>query len=281
MNLPNTSATHASSVGTGTSGFDYRRIAEAHQPQAPLLPITGQGLLLLLAAFALSFAHFHRPNPAPQAPAAPAEFFVATDSPATAALAAVRLPSPESPTATLATEDTAPAQTKQPPLPKGVFLMEQDSFGHFYGLGGINGNTVQFMADTGSAMVMIPEKLAEQMGLQKGAAIKVMTAAGLATQYVTELNRLRLGDIELRHVRATIAPGLADDVVLLGAGVLAALHMKVDGRGLQLSHAEIPDVANAGRTTEEEAVVFKSSLEQCKKAGNKFDQHTLECLQGA
>lgn len=80
--------------------------------------------------------------------------------------------------------------------------------GHFVASGQINGQPVDFMLDTGATDVAIPIELAERLKLEKGFGVTLSTANGLSEGYRTRIDRLQLGDIVLRDVRALVAPGL-------------------------------------------------------------------------
>ncbi|MFI8480509.1 TIGR02281 family clan AA aspartic protease [Pseudomonas sp. NPDC078700] len=95
--------------------------------------------------------------------------------------------------------------------------------GHYYATGQINGEDVEFLLDTGATDVAVPADLAQQLGLQAGAAVTVRTANGQAVGHRTRLKQLKLGDIVLEDVAALIAPGMAGDEVLLGMSALKKL----------------------------------------------------------
>lgn len=101
--------------------------------------------------------------------------------------------------------------------------LQGDGHGHFRASGQINDQPVLFLLDTGATDVAVPESLVEQLGLERGASIELLTANGRATGYRTRLERLQLGDIVLTDVRALIAPGMGNDQVLLGMSALRQL----------------------------------------------------------
>src|SRR3546814_19050784 len=80
--------------------------------------------------------------------------------------------------------------------------------GHFVASGQINGQPVDFMLDTGATDVAIPQELAARLKLEKGFGVTLSTANGLSEGYRTRIDRLQLGDIVLREVRALVEPGL-------------------------------------------------------------------------
>lgn len=95
--------------------------------------------------------------------------------------------------------------------------------GHFVADGMINSQAVRFMLDTGATDVAVPENLAREFGLERGAPVILSTANGRTQGYRTRLDSLRLGDIHLRNVRALVVPGLDGEQVLLGMSALKQL----------------------------------------------------------
>ncbi|MEO4012809.1 MULTISPECIES: retropepsin-like aspartic protease family protein [Pseudomonas] len=101
--------------------------------------------------------------------------------------------------------------------------------GHFVASGQINGQPVDFMLDTGATDVSIPAEMAERLKLEKGFGVTLSTANGRTQGYRTRIDRLQLGDIVLRDVRALIVPGLDGKQVLLGMSALNKLEFTQRG----------------------------------------------------
>nr|WP_180204004.1 TIGR02281 family clan AA aspartic protease [Pseudomonas sp. SbOxS1]NYU03808.1 TIGR02281 family clan AA aspartic protease [Pseudomonas sp. SbOxS1] len=101
--------------------------------------------------------------------------------------------------------------------------------GHFVASGHINGQPVNFMLDTGSTDVAIPAQLAQRLKLEQGFGVTLSTANGRTEGYRTRVDRLQLGDIVLRDVRALVVPGLDGDQVLLGMSALNKLEFTQRG----------------------------------------------------
>ncbi len=98
--------------------------------------------------------------------------------------------------------------------------------GHYVASGFINGYPVTFLVDTGATQVAISEKLAERLGLEKRGGTFSQTANGVVAVWQTQLDRVRLGVIEQRNVRATILPDLRPwNQVLLGMSFLKKLEL--------------------------------------------------------
>ena len=101
--------------------------------------------------------------------------------------------------------------------------------GHFVASGHINGQPVNFMLDTGATDVAIPAQMAERLKLEQGFGVTLSTANGRTEGYRTRVDRLQLGDIVLRDVRAIVVPGLDGDQVLLGMSALNKLEFTQRG----------------------------------------------------
>lgn len=119
-------------------------------------------------------------------------------------------------------------------------VLERNRYGHYNVTGSINGHAVEFMLDTGATWVAIPARLADRLGLKRGHQTQVRTANGTAPAFVTNLESVRLGDIEVRDVRAHIAPGMEGEEVLLGMSVLKELEFTQRGNTLTLRQTQEP-----------------------------------------
>ncbi|MGE8067201.1 retropepsin-like aspartic protease family protein [Pseudomonas sp. NPDC089569] len=106
--------------------------------------------------------------------------------------------------------------------------------GHFVFSGYINSQPVEFMLDTGATDVAIPAQLAKRLKLEEGFGVTLSTANGLSQGYRTRIERLQMGDIVLRDVRALVASGLHGDQVLLGMSALNQLEFTQRGGTLLL-----------------------------------------------
>lgn len=110
-------------------------------------------------------------------------------------------------------------------------VLEENRQGHYWASGAINGQPTEFMLDTGATSIAIPEALARSLGLERGPSVRMQTANGVATGYMTRLERVSIGPIALDNLRAIITPGLDRDTVLLGMNFLGELEFeRRDGR---------------------------------------------------
>lgn len=147
----------------------------------------------------------------------------------------------------------------------------------YFGKGEINGISVNFLADTGASAVIVPEHIAVHLGLKRGEVITSHTAGGVVPHYMTVINRMNLGKIEITNISAAINPSMQDDFVLLGMTALKMLDMEIRDGKMILKRKQAFTSSDMRSVDEEN---FKRSVSDCKGKGNKFDQQTLNCLRG-
>ncbi|HEX6703473.1 MAG TPA: TIGR02281 family clan AA aspartic protease [Albitalea sp.] len=99
--------------------------------------------------------------------------------------------------------------------------------GHFMTSGSINGRTVQFVVDTGATYVALSQAEADRIGLNYKAGRRGMmaTANGQVPAYITSLNVVRVGDVQVYNVDAVVVPA-SMDIILLGNSFLTRFQMK-------------------------------------------------------
>lgn len=102
--------------------------------------------------------------------------------------------------------------------------LQANRSGHYVALGTINGEPARMLLDTGATSVVVPQDLADRLGLRRGQQVPVNTANGRSEVWLTRIDSLRLGTLEFRDIGAAIAPGLDGDV-LLGMSALGSLEM--------------------------------------------------------
>jgi aspartyl protease family protein len=108
-------------------------------------------------------------------------------------------------------------------------VLKRNRFGHYVSNGEVNGQTVEFMLDTGASDVAIPAKLAGELGLKRGQPVQYQTANGIVTAYRTTLDSVSIGPMIVHNVPASINPGMHDMEILLGMSVLK--HIEFTQRG--------------------------------------------------
>ena len=117
-------------------------------------------------------------------------------------------------------------------------ILQRNRKGHYVTSGFINDKQVIFMLDTGATDISVPQHLADELGLKKGARILYQTAAGKSWGYSTVLDSVAVGDIELTNVRASINPNVKDLDILLGMTFLK--HLEFAQRGETLTLRQYP-----------------------------------------
>jgi aspartyl protease family protein len=116
-----------------------------------------------------------------------------------------------------------------------TIVLSADSGGHFWANGTINGKSVRFVVDTGATNISMSQSQAEQLGLdyrsgQRGIST---TANGQVQAYRVPLTSVRVGEVEVFNVAATIVP-VPMDYVLLGNSFLTRFQMKRENDTLTL-----------------------------------------------
>jgi aspartyl protease family protein len=106
-------------------------------------------------------------------------------------------------------------------------VLNAGSGGHFMTAGRINNQQVQFMVDTGATSIAIAEAEAKRLGLayKEGVLGGAHTANGPVTVWRIKLASVRIGDVEIREVDATVIPA-AMPFILLGNSFLSRFQMK-------------------------------------------------------
>lgn len=115
--------------------------------------------------------------------------------------------------------------------------LSPDHLGHYNVRGEINGVPVNMLLDTGASFVALPAPMARKMGIdyrRTGRPGITSTANGSSEVWLVKLDKVRVGDIELTYIDATVSErGL--DVILLGNSVLKLLDMKTNNGTLTLT----------------------------------------------
>lgn len=104
-------------------------------------------------------------------------------------------------------------------------VLKANRQGQYIAKGYINGTAVTFLVDTGANDVSIPAHIAKEIGLKTGQKIRFETANGIATGFKTRLDKIKLGEIELKNISASINPNVNFDEILLGMSFLKHLEL--------------------------------------------------------
>ena len=115
-------------------------------------------------------------------------------------------------------------------------VLSASSGGHFVSSGAINGRAVRFLVDTGATTVAMSQSEAQNLGIdfrggQQGMA---NTANGPVRVYRVMLASVRIGDVQVYNVEATVVP-MTMEFVLLGNSYLTRFQMKRENDILTLS----------------------------------------------
>jgi aspartyl protease family protein len=108
-------------------------------------------------------------------------------------------------------------------------VLTASSGGHFLTPGSINGGAVHFMVDTGATSVALGAADAQRLGInyRAGQLGYSSTANGTVPIYRVKLNSVRIGDVEVFDVDASVLPAGMPHV-LLGNSFLTRFQMKRD-----------------------------------------------------
>lgn len=121
----------------------------------------------------------------------------------------------------------APASIGKSESPRGnKIVLTAGSGGHFVTQGAINSKAVQFVVDTGATSVALGAAEAQRIGLdyKNGRVAYSSTANGVVPTYVVKLASVRIGDVEVYDVDATVLPA-SMPYILLGNSFLTRFQM--------------------------------------------------------
>jgi len=117
----------------------------------------------------------------------------------------------------------------------GSVTLNADSRGHFIAEGQINGGMVRMLVDTGASMIALPSQDAVRLGInyKNGRVGYSNTANGMKQVYVITLDTVKVGDIVMHQVEATVhEQGLP--IILLGMSFLNRTEMQRNGDTMTL-----------------------------------------------
>jgi aspartyl protease family protein len=110
-----------------------------------------------------------------------------------------------------------------------------DANGHFITIGTINGAPTRFLVDTGATMVAlsVADATRANVDYQRGEQAMVMTANGPVRVWRVVLNSVRVGDVVVNQVNASVQENNLP-FALLGMSFLNRMEMKRDGSTMTL-----------------------------------------------
>jgi len=125
----------------------------------------------------------------------------------------------------------------RPPDEPQALRIRSNADGTFTTPGVIDNTGVVFLVDTGATQIAMNATVAKQIGIdfRTGTPGVAETASGITRMYRVELRRVKVGDIELRHVPAMVTDDpVHPRQVLLGMSFLGRVEMQRDGPILEL-----------------------------------------------
>ncbi|NVJ59432.1 MAG: TIGR02281 family clan AA aspartic protease [Gammaproteobacteria bacterium] len=120
---------------------------------------------------------------------------------------------------------------------KSVSLVRQAD-GMFRARGTINGGSVIFLVDTGATTIAMNHYVADRASVpyrSEGQLVMVETASGMAKAYQVNLKSVRIGDLELSNVAATVMLGIYPKKILLGNSFLDKFKVEQEGNKMIIS----------------------------------------------
>ena len=114
-------------------------------------------------------------------------------------------------------------------------VLTAGSGGHFSTQGSINGKSVRFVVDTGATNIAMSQAQADSIGLayRQGQRGMGNTANGQVPVHRITLDVVRVGDVQIYNVDATVLPAQMDQV-LLGNSFLTRFQLKRENDTLTL-----------------------------------------------
>jgi aspartyl protease family protein len=118
-----------------------------------------------------------------------------------------------------------------------TITLAADDRGHYLVNGQINGGSpMPMMIDTGASLVALPAAQAIKLGInyRNGKTSRSSTANGIVSTYLVRLDTLKIGDIELHQVDASVHEGELP-IILLGMSALKRVTMLREGQQMVLT----------------------------------------------
>lgn len=109
------------------------------------------------------------------------------------------------------------------PAPAQEMGIARNTDGHYWVSGSINGQTAQFLIDTGATTIAMNDEQARRLGIDYRVVGKPMvasTASGTVQGWRVTLNSVKLGGIEVLGVDASVLEGGFPTEILLGMSYL-------------------------------------------------------------
>ena len=143
-------------------------------------------------------------------------------------------PSPEpppSPRTQAPSKPALPEIIRMSPSSGRSVTLRDDSRGHYRTEARVDGMKIEFLVDTGATAVMLSANTAAKLGIRPARSdytAKVMTGNGEIRAAVVQLNKIELGDITVRDVRALVYSDEKTEIDLLGMTFLSRVRWTHD-----------------------------------------------------
>lgn len=165
-----------------------------------------------------------------------------------------------------------------------TMVLRTGSDGHYYTDGKINGKDVNLLVDTGASAVVIPEAMADELGLDKTRPIKMASASDVYAAYETIIPDLEVGPIHLSNVVGNINPKATGNQILLGMSALKSMKLiqengKMTLRGISEDEGAGAE-ANLSTPPSNASLDIKIHVRDCIGASKIIDRNALECIKG-
>ena len=118
-------------------------------------------------------------------------------------------------------------------LSNRALVLKQQSNGHYFVEGVVNGKPLTFVVDTGASVVSLPRSFAYQANLSCKEQVNMQTANGTSMGCTGMIARLKIGQFLLKDVPAMIAPNLNQP--LLGMNVLQQFRIEQDNGEMRIT----------------------------------------------
>jgi aspartyl protease family protein len=115
-------------------------------------------------------------------------------------------------------------------------VLSSDGRGHFWASAELNGAGAKVLVDTGATFISMSSATARQLGINYsgGQRGQTSTANGVVPVFRVTLATVRVGDITLNNVDASVHEGAGLPVILLGMSFLNRVEMQRDGDRMTL-----------------------------------------------
>jgi aspartyl protease family protein len=129
---------------------------------------------------------------------------------------------------TLAVGEGAAVANTAPARGGDIVTLFSDSRGHFTTVGVVNGVSLRFLVDTGATSVVLSSADARRAGVNYlgGTRVLTQTANGVVPVYAVKIDSLRIGEITVNNVDASVIEGDKLPIALLGMSFLNRMEMK-------------------------------------------------------